>query len=638
MTDSPTKKNYFFEDFRIDASRKLLLRMPAGEAVALTRKAFEVLLVLVENRGKVVTKDDLMKQVWQDSFVEEANLTQTISVLRKILGEKPNQHRFIMTETGEGYRFVAQVRESIDELTSQIDFEEKPVVESPKETAVTQKSNYRKPFIFAYVGILTIFLITGVYYFWKKNEVQISRPSSAKEVKAIAVLPFKNIESDKENQLLGIGMADAVITKLSHVKSIVVRQTKSVMRYADSTPEAIKVGREINVDAVLEGNIQKADRRIRVSVRLYRVSDGALLWAESFDERDTDIFALQDSISEKVANSLSLELNTDEHDKLKRRYTENIEAYQLYNKGRFFWNNRSAEDLRKSIAFYEQAIAKDENYALAYSGLAESYVLLHLFSPNQDKEVFAKARRAAEKALGLDENLAEARTALAMYKAQQEWDWEGAETEFKRAVAANPSYATVHQTYGEFLAFMGRTEESITEVEKAVELDPLSLSTNTARAFPYLAAGRYDEVIEKVKSALEMEANFPLALYYLGRSYAGKGLYKESIAEYQKAVQNSGGSSFFITALIYSLVKDGQKKEAEKKFDGLLKLAETQSISNYVLARGFAALGNKEKALEKLEKAYQERDGLMHVIKVDPNFDELRGELRFQTVLKKMRL
>lgn len=491
MTDAPLEKNYFFEDFQIDSSRKLLLRLPAGEAVALTRKAFQVLLLLVENRGKLVTKDDLMARVWQDSFVEEANLTQTISVLRKILGENPNQHRFIVTETGKGYRFVAQVRESSGcELSNQTDFEKKSIVESSKETKANQKSNYRKTYSFAFAGILTVCLMTGVYYFWKKPEAQISQPSSAKEVKAIAVLPFRSIEPDKENQLLGIGMADAVITKLSHVKSIVVRQTKSVMRYAETTPEAIKVGREINVDAVLEGNIQKADGRIRVSVRLFRVSDGALLWAESFDERDADIFALQDSISEKVANSLSLQLNPDERDKLKRRYTENIEAYQLYNKGRFFWNNRSSEDLRKSIAFYEQAIAKDENYALAWSGLAESYVLLHLFSPNQDKEVFAKARQAAEKALSLDENLAEARNALAMYKAQQEWDWEGAEREFRRAVTANPSYATAHQTFGEFLGFMGRTEESIAEIEKAFELDPLSAFDQHGAGFSVPGGGK----------------------------------------------------------------------------------------------------------------------------------------------------
>lgn len=637
MTDKPPETTYSFENFQLDPSRKLLLRLPGNEAVALTRKAFEVLLLLVENSGKLVTKDDLMAKVWKDSFVEEANLTQTVSVLRKTLGENPNQHRFIVTETGKGYRFVARVTELRNgENTSQAHISENTVVKSSNKASPNSKANRRYNRLFA-VSILAIALIAGVYYFSDKNEAQISPPISAREVKTIAVLPFRNIEPDaEEGQLLGIGMADAVITKLSHIKNIVVRQTKSVIRYADSTPEAIKVGREINVEAVLEGSIQKAGGRIRVSVRLYRVSDGALLWAESFDERDADIFALQDSISEKVANSLSLELNTDERDRLKQRYTENIEAYELYNKGRFFWNNRSSEDLHKSIAFYERAIAKDENYSLAYAGLAQSYVLLQLFNQTQEKDHFPKAKQAAEKALSLDANLVEAHTALALYKEQYEWDWNGAEIEFKRAISVNPSYATAHQWYGEFLAFMGRTDESIAEVEKSVELDPLSLSTNTARAFPYLAARKYDQAIERSKSALELEEDFPLALYYLSRSYDGKGLYKEAIAEYQKAIAASGGSTFFASAMICALVKSGQTAEAEKVFAEISAIEKKQPVSRYVLARSLAALGKKEKALDELEKAFYERDGLLIVLKIDQNFDEMRDDPRFQVILKKM--
>ncbi len=626
MTDK-TEPTYSFENFRLDTSRKLLLRLPENEAVALTRKAFEVLLLLVENSGKLVTKDDLMTKVWQGSYVEEANLTQTISVLRKTLGENPNQHRIIVTETGKGYRFVARVSESngITEIL------ENPRIDSSEKTSA---NNNRK---FLVVGILGVLLVAVGYYFWSKPEAQISQPLSAIAVKTIAVLPFRNIEPDTEDQLLGIGMADAVITKLSQIKSIVIRQTKSVMRYADSSPEVIKIGREINVDAILEGNIQKADERIRVSVRLYRVNDGALLWAESFDERDTDIFALQDSISEKIAFSLSLELSTDERDKLKHRYTRNIEAYNLYNKGRFFWNNRNGHDLRKSIEMYEQAIAIDENYALAYSGLAESYVLLQFFSQSQEKDYFPKAKEAAEKALSLDANIAEAHAALALYNQHYKWDWEGAESAFKRAISANPSYATAHQWYGEFLALMDRTEESIAEVEKAFELDPISLSTNTARAAPYLRSGRYAEAIEKLRPALELDKNFSLALLYLGRSYDGLGNHKEAIAQYQKSIKNlGGGGPFFTTSLINSLVKDGQRKKAEKQLNGLIKVAEKHSVSNYVLARGFAALGDKEKACEFLEKAVQQRDGLLTILKTDQNFDELRDEPRFQAILKKL--
>jgi TolB-like protein/DNA-binding winged helix-turn-helix (wHTH) protein/Tfp pilus assembly protein PilF len=637
MKDKPNEKTYFFEDFQLDASRKLLLRLPGGEAVSLTHKAFEVLLVLVENCGKLVTKDELMANVWEDSFVEEANLTQTISVLRKTLGENPNQHRFIVTEPGKGYRFVAQLKElNENDFAENAKFEENISASPPVEKSVNQQIDLQKTYLPIFAILLLTFSIIGIYYFWNKTDTKVSQPSTAKEVKAIAVLPFKNIDSNDENGLLGIGMADAVITRLSQTKSIIVRQTNAVIRYADTTPEAIKVGREINVDAVLDGKIQKANGRIRVSVRLYRVKDGALLWAESFDEFERDIFSLQDSIAEKVANSLSLELNSAERNKLKHRYTENIEAYQLYNKGRFFWNNRNSDDLRKSISFYEQAIAKDENYALAYAGLAETYVLLHTYSPFQEKDAFPKAKLAAERALNLDENLAEAHTALAMYKEQYEYNWEGAEIEFKKAISANPSYATAHQWYGEFLAFMGRTEESIVQVEKAFKLDPLSLSTNTARAFPYLAARQYDKAIEELNLALELEKDFPIALYYLGRSYDGKGLYKESIAQHQKAIASSGKSTYFISALIYALAKNGQKTEAQKAFSEVSEIAKRQTVSKYVLARCYAGLGEKEKALDKLEKAFQERDSLMIVMKIEQIFDEIRDEPRFQELLNKM--
>ncbi len=622
----PSEMIYTFENFQLDPARKLLLRIPAGESVQLTSKAFQVLSLLVENRGELVTKDELMKTVWHDSFVEDANLTQTISVLRKILGETPNQHRFIVTEPGKGYRFVATVTDSQA-------VEERSAVED-------HGSDKQRPLLYALSAIVVVALLIGGYYSWNGREAQVASSSWTKEVKAIAVLPFKNVEPDKEDQLLGIGMADAVIAKLSHVKSIVVRQTKSVMRYAATTPEAVTVGREINVDAVLEGNIQEADGRIRVSVRLFRVSDGALLWAENFDERATDIFALQDSISEKVANSLSIKLNSDEREKLRRRYTENIEAYNLYHKGRFFWNNRNGDDLRKSIELFEQALRLDENYALAYSGLADSYVLLQFFSHTEKNDFFQKAKAAAEKALSLDENLAEPHAALAMYKQLYEWDWDGAESEFKLAIAANPNYATAHQWYGEFLTSLGRYDESIVELEKAVELDPLSLSTNTALAQPYLALGRYAEAIEKLKPALELDdQNFSLALLYMGRAYDGLGNHKEAIAQYEKNSRKPGDRGpYFTASLINSYAKDGQQKKAEEMLDVLLKLAEKTPVSNYVLARGFAPLGYKEKALEHLEKAVEQRDGLLIILRIDRNFDNVRGEPRFQKILTDMKL
>lgn len=637
MSETPPTPSYSFENFRLDPSRNLLLRSPGGEPVALTHKAFQVLLSLVENGGELVTKDELMARVWPDSVVEEANLTQTISVLRRALGEKPNQHRFIVTETGRGYRFVAAVTELNGDLTGEGDLADAPTAIASAELAAPTSSLNRSRVIFlAGAGVLVLLFIGAGYYFLRRPAARVPHPGSTREVRSIAVLPFRTIDSDQGNQLLGVGMADAIITRLSHLKSVVVRQTKSVLRYADSTPEAIRVGREINVEAVLEGNIQKADGRIRVSVRLYRVSDGALLWAESFDERETDIFTLQDSISERVATSLSLEINPEERNRLRRRYTENIEAYEYYNKARFLWNNRNGEDLRKSIDFYQLAIAKDKNYSLAYAGMAESYVLLPLFSPSQGSDHFERGREAAEKALTLDDNLAEAHTALALYKEQYRWDWTGAEASFQRAIAANPNYATAHQWYGEFLAFRGRTAESIVEVDRAAELDPLSLSTNTSRAFPHLAAGQYELCIEKVKAALALEKDFPIARYYLARSYDGVGRHREAVAEYQNALAGSGRSTFFSSAMIYALVKNGQRAEAETTYAEIAERAKTQPISNYVLARGLAALGKKDEAFARLDKALQDRDGLMMVLKIDQNLDQLRDDPRYHALVKKM--
>ena len=626
---------YIFEDFQIDPERRLLTHHSDGRTVSLTHKAFQVLLLLVERRGELVTKDELMSRVWQDSFVEEGNLTQTISVLRKTLGDDPAKHRFIVTETGKGYRFVAPVVE----LNGDARFNGKPpknpeVDSTTRESILVRNGKYRV-LTAAALAVLTVGFLSA-YYFLIRSDPLTSQPMSAQDVKAIAVLPFVSVEDSDENRMLGIGMADAVIARLSHIKSIAVRQTSSVFRYAGSTPEAVKIGREINVDAILEGRIQRIADRIRVSVRLFRVSDGSLLWAETFDERENDIFAVQDAISERVAFSLSLQLNSDERARLSRRFTESLEAYHLYNKGRFFWNRRSSEDLRKSITLYEQAIAKDPNYALAYAGIAESYVLLHTFSQSYEMELFPKAKQAAEKALTLDEHLGEAHAALALYREQYEWNWDEAEREFQKAISANENYATAHQWYGEFLAFRGRTSESIAEVERAAQLDPLSLSTNTARAFPYLADRRYNDAIEKLQTALELDDDFPQALYYLARSYEGIGQFDKAIATYEKAITASGRSTYFVSAMIYSLVKNGQRVKAEQTLGQVLEINRTEPVSRYVLARSLAALGEKQKAFAALDAAFQNRDSLLAVVRIDPNFDEMRDEPRFQELLKKI--
>ncbi len=582
---------YIFEDFKLDTSRKLLFDELGEEKIKLTNKVYEVLELLVTNHGKLLTKDELMEAVWAEHFVEESNLTQTISMLRKTLGENPRQHRFIVTETGRGYRFVAKVNES-----SQDSFYEETI------STNAQKTSY----------------------------------VSTEKVRSIAVLPFKSVNPETNDKLLGLGISDALITKISQTKSIIVRQINSIKNYVHIESNPIKIGREINVDTILEGTIQTIDQHIRVFVRLYDVNQNFLLWADGFDESETNIFALQDSIAEKVAESLSIELNLKTLNKLKHHYTENIRAYELYNKGRFFWNSRRSEDLQKSISFYKQAIAEDENYALAYACLAESYVLLHTFSPYQENDNFMKAKEASEKALELDENLAEPHTALAIFNEQYKYDWYGAEIEFLKAIYANPSYATAHQWYGEFLGFMNRIRESIKEVERAFELDPLSPSINTARAFPYLVSRQYEIAVKKLLLALKLDDKFPLAHYYLGRCYHELGNHKKAITHFEIAIEASGGSAYFKSALIRSFVKYGKISKAKEIFNEIYDNSNSQPISKYVLARGHAALGKKEKALELLEKAFLERDSLMVVMNVEPIFDEICDSEQFRKLHKQM--
>jgi DNA-binding winged helix-turn-helix (wHTH) protein/TolB-like protein/Flp pilus assembly protein TadD len=623
---------YSFEDFQIDAERSLLVRKVDGSTVTLTNKAFQVLLTLVEKRGELVSKGDLMTAVWRDSFVEEANLTQTVSQLRKALGENPSQHRFIVTESGKGYRFVAPVQEHNGNGHAAL----VNVPAAAPEAADPERTELRNTALYALVAIVMMGLaIAGVYYLSSRSSPLVQQIATS-QIKALAVLPFHEIEPGDDSGQLGAGMADALIARLSHIEGVTIRQPSRSARRLDATPEAISVGRQINVDAVLEGTIHRADGRIRVAVRLFQVSDGSLLWAENFDEREAEIFAVHDAISERVVRSLSLKLNGEAQEQLTRRSTDNVEAYHLYNKGRLFWNKRTSDDLRKSVVYYEEAIARDPNYALAYAGIAETYVLLQKYSPSHESEVFEKAREAAEKALSIDPNLAEARTALALYKEQAEWKWDEAETEFRKAIESNPNYPTARQWYGEFLAFRGRFAESIAQTEAANELDPLSLSTNTARAFPYLVERRYEDVIAKLQPAMELDSDFPQALYYLARSYEGLGQYDKSLEYYDKAIAISGPNSFFVSAKINALARKGDLVEAERTFKTMVGNDKVVAVSRYAVARALAALGRHDQAISALEQAFERRDPLLAIINVDPNFDEMKSDARFQSVLHRI--
>jgi TolB-like protein/Tfp pilus assembly protein PilF len=450
------------------------------------------------------------------------------------------------------------------------------------------------------------------------------------------VLPFKPLGEESGDEFLSLGMADALITRLSNLQQLVVRPSSSILRYTSPDQDPLEAGRQQKVDAVLDGRIQRAADRVRVTVQLLRVQDGRQLWADKFDEKFTDIFALQDAISERVASALALQLTGSEQDRLRKRYTENAEAYQLYLRGRYFWNRRTAESLQKGIEYFTQAIEKDSRYALAHAGLADSFIILGNFGLLPPNEAYPKARAAAEQALKVDPDLAEAQVSLAFVKSLFERDWPGAEAGFRRAIELNPNYGPAHQWYGVSLAGAGRLDEAVAELKRAQQVDPLSLTINAVVGWMLYLARDYDRAIEQEKLVLEMDTNFALAHRYLGLAYEQKGMYTEAISEFQKAKSLSGARPLDAGSLGHAYAVAGRAAEARQ----VLKEVNERSPQVYFPALDVGlihlALGEKDLAFEWLEKAVQERSPWLTHLRVDPRFDPLRSDPRFTTLLNRI--
>jgi len=567
-----SKTIYEFGPFQIDMERYLLLR--DDEPIPLSPKVFETLLFLVENRGRVGKKDEIINSVWPDTFVEESNLAQNVFLLRKALGEEKNEHRYIVTIPGVGYRFVAPVRE----------FDGPNASEEPAPTGVS----------------------------------------------SIGVLPFKDLLGDDKDKFLGPGLADALIMRLSSIRELKVRPTAAVLRYSNLKEDPLLIGRELNVDALLDGVYQRETGKIRVSVQLVSVRDGVTLWAAKFDEQLTDIFAIQDSIADQVVRSLAIQLSGDEQRQIKKNYTRNPEAFQLFIKGRYFWNQRTIEGLRKALEYAQQALAVDPAYAPAYVGLADSYNLLgaqHNALP--PRETFPKARAAASRALEIDPMLAEAYASLAFINCWFEWDLTASEQNHLKAIELKPNYPTAHHWYGELLTTMGRFEEAYVELQMAQELDPLSLAINVDLAASFYHARDFKRSERQLLNLLELNASFVRAHVILGKVYVEQGEFGRGIEILQKAVELSGEDPVALSALAHANAMIGKTREAHKLVDDLHITAKQRYVSAYHIAEVYLGLGNKDLAYKWLDQAYENRDVELVWLRVNPVFDSLRSESRF---------
>jgi TolB-like protein/DNA-binding winged helix-turn-helix (wHTH) protein/Flp pilus assembly protein TadD len=626
---------YEFGPFRLDAQKRFLLR--SGQLVKLFPKEFDTLLALVENSGRDVKKEELMQRIWPDSFVEESNLTTNISHLRRALGESARQHQYIGRAPGGGYRFLADVKEVGAKETPEQDARHREILirEAPRAAAVPVIG---RKFWLSCLAVLVLPAGVASYYFWQKRQVA-GAPSpnpppatSNISIPSIAVLPFKPLVADNRDESLEMGMADTLITRLSHIRQVVVRPTSAVRKYTGLEQDAAAAGREQRVDAVLDGNIQKSADRVRVTVQLVRIRDGALLWADHFDEKFTDVFAVQDSISERVAAALAVKLTGEETELITKHYTASTEAYQLYLKGRYFLNKSAEEDLRKSVVYFQQALEKDPNYALAYAGLADSYVQLAGYGLVPMSQSHPRAREAATRALEIDNKLGEAHASLAFILTNYYWAWAEAEKRFQRSIELNPNYAMAHNWYAQYLSFLGRPDQAIGEAKRAQEIDPLSLFNNTG--FVFYLARQYDQAITASQKTLDLDPNFAVAHMIIGMSYVEKKMYEQSISELQKAKDNPDSRA--LLGYVYAVA--GKKSEARRILDELEQVSNEKYVASAPIAIIHIGLGDKDQALKWLEKAYDERLWEMGMLKVNPVFDPLRSDPRFVKLLTRIGL
>lgn len=633
MIDLSESKVYEFEEFRLDAKNHRLFRRESGRLVPLTPKAVELLLVLIQNKGRILSKDELLEAVWDNSFVEEANLSQTIFVLRKTLGENTKEPRFILTAPNRGYQFIASVRQvgTEDEI-----FEESflsDTQQSETEKQETKDQGQKTNLIWLAAAPLVLLLAFGVYWFYPS-----AKPATVSEIKTIAVLPFEDLSAEQTETYLGVSLADALVNKFGGLKQISVRPTRTVLKYADSREDAQKIGRELQVDAVLDGRIQRIGDRIRLSVQLVRTADNATIWTENFDDKFSSFFAVQDSISQKVMQSLAVQMDESERRRFERRGTENAEAYQAYLRGRFFWNKRTIENLLKSIGHFEQAIEKDPNFALAHTGLADCYQLLAEYGAATPHEAFPKAKAAANKALELDDQSAEAHTALAYTQTFYDWDWTGAEQSFKRALELNPNYATAHQWYGEYLSVMGRFDEARVHFERAIQIDPVSPILLTDLAAFYHSQGTPDQEIEQAQKVIEIDPNFAYGHFYLGFGYERKGMNAEAVDAFDKTMTLFGEPTDSVEELNAAFAKSGMEGFWRKRLEQIETRPHLKYFQAYSKALVQIRLGDKEGTLKSLNQAAQQRDRWIVHAKYQPEFDRLREDPRFQDLLRRMNL
>jgi DNA-binding winged helix-turn-helix (wHTH) protein/TolB-like protein/tetratricopeptide (TPR) repeat protein len=655
---SSEKHLYEFGEFRLDTAERLLLR--DGEPVSLPPKVFDTLVVLIRHSGHLLDKEQLMKELWPDAFVEDVNLSVNISALRKALGESENGQRYIETVPKRGYRFVAAVTELGDgeadlivrkTLRARIVTDEE---ESDGLAAATSSGDQRAlpsvglskwhaalrsslPVLIT--GTILILCVVVAMFSWRARRPETT--SASAPIRSIAVLPFKPLSPASREEYFELGIADALISKLSNLKELTVRPTSSVRKFADTSQDPIAAGRELKVDAVVDGSIQLVGDRIRVSVQLIRVRDGSVLWAYQCEDFCTDVFTVQDSISQHVASALALKLSTIEQELLAKQYTKNAEALEAYLRGRYYYVKRSPDAAVKSVEYFQRAVDLDPNYALAYAGLAYADASLSFLGVRQPQESMPQARLAAERALKLDQSLSEAHGAMALIRESYDWNWPGAEAEFRQALELNPHDADAHQLFANYLFAMGRLDEAITQVNTAHELDPLSLWITRDLGRAYYYNRQYDRAIQIWGETADIDPRFRVVQNWLSWVYEQKGMYSEAVEADLRSKSLSGADVDKVAELRTAFVQSGWNgywQRALAMTEGPPSKLHPDGYGAFTKARIYARLSKNDQAFEWLNRACTQRSLWVIWLKVDPLFDRLHSDPRWPELMQRVGL
>jgi DNA-binding winged helix-turn-helix (wHTH) protein/TolB-like protein/Tfp pilus assembly protein PilF len=641
-----TSAFYEFGRFRLKSDERVLLR--GEEFVPLTPKAFDILLALLENDGRIVRKDDLMKKVWPDTFVEEGNLTQNVSLLRKALGESANGPQFIETVPRRGYRFVAPVSrpngnggQALELMPSpEIEYSSAPLSIPATPTAEIQPHLIEQE---ATVGsgrwgflsrrVLAIALsvaailgtVGGFAYFSGREKAGASTVA----IQSIAVMPFVDDSPNAESEYLDDEIAESLVNSLTKLPKLRVVPRSVMVTYKGRNVDPRQVGQELNVRAIVTGRVRRRGETISIQAELIDLDNVSQIWGQHYDRRLADILLVQEEISRDIFENLRLRLNIEEQ--------KQLEAYRLYLKGRNAWNKRTAEGLQQGIDYFQQAIKTDPNYAAAYAGLADCYNMQVIYGVHQPKDGFPKAKEAAVKALEIDDTLAEAHSSLAFIKFRWDRDRVEAEREFRLAIQYKPTYAPAHQWYSSYLVALERFDEAIAESRRTSELEPLSFTASSHLGWILYLSGRNDEAIAQCKKILSLDPNSFPARRYLGLAYQQKGMYPQAIAEFEKGVKLSG-SPLMLALLGHAYAVSGKTAEAKRVLNelhdlGALDATNSRYVSPYTVAAIYTGLGDKDQTFKLLERAYEERDVWLMNLKVDPVFAKMRSDKRFQDLL-----